>query len=90
MRKVRGPSLAYGPFKLGRCGIPINLVSLVYLVYAIIWIPFPTTLPVTAQNMNYAGPIMLTIIAGALVDWFVSGRKRFKVPVAPPILQDEK
>jgi len=90
MRKVRGPTLAYGPFKLGRWGIPINLVALVYLIYAIIWIPFPTILPVTAQNMNYAGPIMLIIIIGALVDWSISGHKRFEIPVARSILEGEK
>jgi choline transport protein len=90
IRKLRGQPLAYGPFNLGRWGIPINLLSLGYLIYAIIWIPFPITLPVTAQNMNYAGPIMLIIIIGALVDWSISGRKRFEVPVALPTLLDEK
>jgi hypothetical protein len=74
--------VAYGPFKLGRWGIPINLAALAYILYTATWMPFPTILPVTAQNMNYAGPIVLVIVIGALVDWSISGRKRFEIPVA--------
>jgi len=54
--------------KLGRYGIAINLVALAYLGYVIIWMPFPTMLPVTGSNMNYA-----VIIIGALLDWVISG-----------------
>lgn len=82
LRKVRGPPVEYGPFKLGRWGIPVNLMALAYLTYTSIWIPFPTTLPVTAQNMNYTGPITILVIIGAFIDWSISGHKRFEVPVA--------
>lgn len=43
--------------------------------------PFPTELPVTGSNMNYAGPLLGALIIGALLDWVISGRKRFKIPV---------
>ena len=85
IRKIRGLPLKYGPYKLGRYGVFINFMSLCYLIYAIIWIPFPTSIPVTASTFNYAGPIMLLIIFGSLLDWTISGRKRFEVPVARPI-----
>ena len=82
LRKIRGPPPTYGPFSLGRWGIPINLFSLMYLIFVIIWMPFPTVLPVTASTMNYAGPVLLLVIIGALVDWMISGHRRFEVPVA--------
>jgi len=82
LRKIRGPPLIYGPFQLGRWGIPINLASLAYIFYTATWIPFPTILPVTAQNMNYSGPILLAIIFAALIDWSITGHKRFELPVA--------
>ena len=88
LRKICGPPIAYGPFKLGRWGGPINLFSLVYLLFVIIWIPFPTELPVTASNMNYAGPILLIVIFGAIADWVISGHKRFRFPVARYIPED--
>ena len=88
LRKIRGPPLAFGPFELGKWGIPINLFSLVYLFFVVIWMPFPTELPVTGMNMNYAGPILLAVIIGAVVDWFISGRKRFDFPVSRHIPMD--
>lgn len=81
LRKIRGQQIAYGTFKLGRYGIIINLVALVYLFYVIIWIPFPPLLPVTASNMNYAGPLVGVVIIAALLDWMISGHKRFNIPV---------
>jgi choline transport protein len=88
LRKIRGPPIAYGPFKLGRWGIPVNIFSLLYLVYVIIFIPFPTMLPVTGSNMNYSGPILIIVVIGAIADWFVSGYKRFQFPVAHYIPRD--
>lgn len=88
LRKIRGPPLAFGPFELGAWGIPINLFSLVYLFFVIIWMPFPTELPVTGSNMNYAGPILLAVIIGAVADWFISGYKRFDFPIARHIPLD--
>ena len=81
IRKIRGQYIPYGAFKLGRYGIATNLVALGYLIFVIMWIPFPTVLPVTGSNMNYSGPLLGVIIIAALLDWTISGRKRFKIPV---------
>lgn len=85
IRKIRGQHPPYGPIKLGRYGLPINLLSLAYLIYAITWMPFPAILPVTAGNFNYSGPLLGAVIIGAPIDWVISGHKRFKVPVAPKL-----
>ena len=58
------------------------MFSLAYLLFIIIWIPFPTVLPVTGSNMNYAGPILLAAILGGITDWVISGHKRFEFPIA--------
>ena len=81
LRKIRGQHIPHGAFKLGRFGIATNVVALGYLFFVIIWIPFPTELPVTGNNMNYAGPLLGAIIIAALLDWIISGHKRFKIPV---------
>lgn len=62
-------------------GVLVNVFSVCYLVYVTTWMPFPQLLPVTKDNMNYAGPIFGAVVVGALVDWCVSGRKRFRMPV---------
>lgn len=38
-------------------------------------------LPVTGDDMNYAGPVFGAVVVGALLDWFINGRKRFQMPV---------
>ena len=85
LRKIRGQHINYGVFKLGRFGIAVNLVALIYLIFVVIWIPFPPMLPVTASNFNYAGPLFALVVFGALLDWKISGHKRFQVqdPMAP-------
>jgi len=85
LRRIRGTAPEPGPFTMGRWGLITNLLAVAYLIFVVIWMPFPQELPVTASNMNYAGPIIGAIILGALLDWFISGHKRFKVPVAPKV-----
>lgn len=80
LAKIRGDRINYGPFKLGRTGLAINIFAVVYGIYMIIFLPFPPYMPVTAVNMNYTGPILLFVIMFALADWFISGKKRFVVP----------
>lgn len=77
-----------GPFSLGRWGISINILSLADLLFVIIWMPFPTILPVTGTNMNYAGPVFLAILIMALADWAVSGHRRFKIPRLSNLQED--
>ncbi|KAF6821156.1 LPXTG-domain-containing protein [Colletotrichum plurivorum] len=81
LRKLRGPSISPGPFRLGAPGIPINLFALAYLVYVVVWMPFPQILPVTGDNMNYAGPIFGAVLVGALIHYLAGGREKFRVPV---------
>lgn len=81
LAKIRGDNIMYGPIKLGRFGLAINIFAVVYGMFMLIFLPFPPYMPVTAANMNYAGPILGFVLLFALSDWFVSGRKRFQVPV---------
>ncbi|EON69897.1 hypothetical protein W97_09161, partial [Coniosporium apollinis CBS 100218] len=79
LRKLRGAHPAYGPWHLGRWGLPINLVALAYATYITIFLPFPPFLPVMPANMNYAGSVLGFFLLLALEDWFVSGHSRFRL-----------
>jgi choline transport protein len=81
LAKLRGDHIPYGPFKLGKFGLAINIFSVLYGIFIIIFLPFPPFLPVTGANMNYGGPVMGAVILFALADWVISGHKRFKVPI---------
>jgi hypothetical protein len=58
LTKLRGDYIPYGPFRLGRWGLPVNIFSIVYGILILIWLPFPPFMPVTALNMNYGGSVM--------------------------------
>ena len=80
LRQLAGKHPKYGPWQLGRGSIPTKLLALAYLIYVIIFVPFPASKPVTSLTMNYAAPIFLGALGLTMVDWFVRGRKKFAVP----------
>lgn len=80
MAKLRGDHIPYGPFRLGKFGLVVNIFAICYALFIAIFLPFPSFVPVTAKNMNYGGPVMGAVILFALLDWAISGRKRFKGP----------
>ncbi|KAI4698019.1 uncharacterized protein J4E84_001153 [Alternaria hordeiaustralica] len=80
-RIVRPTSLPYGPFRLGKLGVGVNLVSIVYTVYVSIFLLFPPYQPVTAQNMNYAPVVLGGVLVLSAVWWFVRGKRQFVGPV---------
>jgi choline transport protein len=47
----------FGEWNMGKLELPVNLFAIVYTAYVTIWLPFPSSLPVTRTNMNYALPI---------------------------------
>lgn len=89
LHKLRGGPLVHGPFKLGKVGYAINVFAICFLIFIIIWLPFPPFLPVTWTNMNYAGPIVGAIIVIGLVDWFIWGHKRFSVPTEKTVFGEQ-
>ena len=57
MKRLRKEHIDFGPFKLGRSGLWINIYAVVFAIYIIIFLPFPAETPVSAESMNYAGPV---------------------------------
>lgn len=72
--------LKLGEWNLGRYGAYVNSFALVYTLYVIVFLPFPSTLPVDASNMNYCGPILLFVFAVAIFLWFYRARKYWEGP----------
>ncbi|KAJ0159097.1 Choline transport protein [Colletotrichum tanaceti] len=68
----------YGGWSLPKgWGLPINIYALLWSMYLTVWLPFPQTVPVTATEMNYAGPIYVVAVVGALTLWFARGKKHW-------------
>ncbi|KAG9192505.1 hypothetical protein G6011_11239 [Alternaria panax] len=84
-RVARPESLPYGPFRLGKIGVGINLVSIIYTVYVSIFLLFPPYQPVTAQNMNYAPVVLGCVLIMSAVWWYIGGKRDFVGPVSDTI-----
>ncbi|ETN44186.1 uncharacterized protein HMPREF1541_10736 [Cyphellophora europaea CBS 101466] len=69
--------LELGEWNMGRYGVFVNLFALLYTAYMAIFLPIPYSLPVTAVNMNYAGPIFVAGLIFVLSSWYLWGRKRW-------------
>lgn len=72
--------LKLSEWNCGRFGLFFNIFALIYTAYEIVWLPFPNVLPVTAANMNYAGPVYLVVILGAVGYWFLWARNNWAGP----------
>lgn len=70
--------IPWGPSRLGRFGLPINVV---YGTFTCIFLVFPPFQPVTASNMNYASLVFGVVLIFSLVSWFVYGRTSFNGPI---------
>lgn len=68
------------PWNLGKLGLPLNLIAIVWLLFISITMLFPTLNPVDAGNMNYTVVIMFIVIFYATILWIFQGRKTFKGP----------
>ena len=69
-----------GPWALGKWGMILNIIGLVFLLFASITFNFPGSNPVTAQNMNYTSAAIGIIGLISLVTWITNGRKHFTGP----------
>lgn len=79
-RYSHGSNLKLGEWNWGRWGVYINVFALVYTAYMSIWLPFPSTLPVTAANMNYSGPILVLMLTVAVLLWLSWARTNWTGP----------
>ena len=81
MRRFGKKHIPFGPWTLGRYGLPINCCSIIFSMVVIIFMVFPPYQPVSAQNMNYASVVLGTAIMISAVSWFTVGRKVYAGPV---------
>ncbi|KAN0126751.1 Amino acid/polyamine transporter I [Russula decolorans] len=70
-----------GSFTLGRWFVPIGAIAVAWVSFINILLMFPTVLPATAKNMNYAVVIIMSVFIYASLSWVISARKWFKGPI---------
>ncbi|KIW67784.1 hypothetical protein PV04_07013 [Phialophora macrospora] len=69
-------------WSLGKWGVPVNTIGLVYATYAFFWAFWPIYWKPTADEMNWAIVIFSGVMFISGVNWIFSARKMYTGPVA--------
>lgn len=82
-RRIAHPdTLPYAPFSLGRWGVPVNSVAVLYGTWSFFWAFWPQSYPVTAEGFNWASPLFMAAVFAALINYAIHGRKKYFGPVS--------
>ncbi|OBT91591.1 hypothetical protein VE01_10363 [Pseudogymnoascus verrucosus] len=81
VRRLSGDEIPFGPWHLGRWGMPLNIFSLVYALFVSIWMFFPAFVPVTAVNMNYTSVVYGGTFIFSAVAWYAYGKTTYLGPI---------
>jgi len=74
-------TLRWGPFTLGRWGLPMNIISIAYTVVIIFFSFWPSTAEVTPANMNWSILMFGAVLLLSTVFWFIHGKTVYTGPV---------
>ncbi|KAK6457827.1 amino acid/polyamine transporter I [Scheffersomyces xylosifermentans] len=64
-------------FSLGKLGMPLNTIAVVWICFIMVWLNFPIYYPVTTDSMNYACVVLGCTLVFAIITWFAYSRKHF-------------
>ncbi|KAI9923607.1 hypothetical protein ASPWEDRAFT_183347 [Aspergillus wentii DTO 134E9] len=73
-------------FSLGKFGYAINIMTICWIVLAVVLFCMPVSLPVDAESMNYASVVFAGFAAISLVWYVIYARKSF---TGPPLAGDD-
>ncbi|RKL42667.1 hypothetical protein BFJ72_g5046 [Fusarium proliferatum] len=80
-RLFRPDTLRWGPWRLGKAGLPINIIAVIYLMYTCIFLLFPPYQPITPVNMNYAPVVLGGALVFGCIYWPLRVSKRYVGPL---------
>ncbi|KAJ6006654.1 hypothetical protein N7451_004598 [Penicillium sp. IBT 35674x] len=73
---LRRRTMHRGPFSMGQfTGMTVNIISVLWLIFAIVFFSFPFEMPATVSNMNYTCVVVGGFLIIELVWWIIAGKK---------------
>jgi choline transport protein len=82
LKRLRGEPLLPSKFDLGRLGLPINIVAVMFLLFCWVFTFFPVTPHPTVADMNWASLGYGCVLIFAVVYYVLHGRHVYVGPVA--------
>ena len=82
-RRFKGIPLDFGPWSMGRLGLPANLFALVWIIITWTFSFFPISVPVTKETMNWSSVLWAFIMGFGIMWYFVYQRHKFTGPTIP-------
>ncbi|KAE8404883.1 amino acid transporter [Aspergillus pseudonomiae] len=80
-RITKSPPLPPSRWSLGRFGMPINILALVYALWAFFWSFWPVNGEVTAETLNWAPVLFVGVMGLSAVLYWLVARKVYEGPV---------
>lgn len=77
----QGAPIHWGPFRLGRAGLPVTIISIVYSIIGIFFSFWPPGIDPTAISMNWSVAVYGGALLFSLFFWAVYGRKVYTGPI---------
>ncbi len=81
IRRFNKTHIPFGPWTLGRFGLLINCLSIIFSLLTVTFMVLPPYQPVNAENMNYASTVLGIVIIVSATSWFTVGRGVYTGPV---------
>jgi choline transport protein len=81
LKRIRNQPLLPRRFTLGKAGLPINILSLAFLLLLFVMIFFPSVPDPVPSTMNWAVLMYGGVLILSVVYFLISGRKSYVGPV---------
>lgn len=88
-KRVTGQPLPSSRWSLGRAGLPINCIALIYASWAFFWSFWPNSYSVTAENFNWACVLFVALMAVAMCLYHLDGDHEYEGPVMKTVAHVE-
>ena len=73
--------IRWGPFKLGRFGVPITLIAIAYSIVGWFFSFWPPTATVTVKTMNWSVTVYVGVLAASMIYWLIHARHVYTGPI---------
>jgi choline transport protein len=82
VKRIRNPDVVnYGPFSLGKLGIPTNIFALIWIVIVMIFSFFPSAIPIALSTMNWSCLLWGGTMIFGVAFYFSYQRGRYNGPI---------